>query len=276
MRQMLRRPPAPEPAIIGRVENELRPVCAIDNLTREHNLVAYLDACTAKTPQLQRRRASARLVVNRAGNKSGKPDRFKDGTHRQIFAIGHKMRLGIIRKNVTATINCAHRIASADRAQPPIGLPHGQMNETREKNRLLTDDCGNPLARKLRITTGCTRAIVSIRIAIFEIVRNRSFRPKYQAGFIAARQCILSQPCKLFLVFGRVVTLLLRDQRLDQHEWNRAFIVDVSRGREKHCCRYAKRDDEREHAYATHAPKSDRQPCYQNDGAGERVGAQPR
>jgi hypothetical protein len=71
LREMLRRAPAPEPGIVGRIEEEGRPVLPVDHFAREDDLVAELEADLADQRQVS-------VCGPRAGSKSTSPGARRD------------------------------------------------------------------------------------------------------------------------------------------------------------------------------------------------------
>ena len=91
--EMLRRTPGAEPGVVGRVEDEVRPVAAIDDLAGEDDLVAKLETDLAPVRQGDGPRTRAGDEIHVAGCKPRQADCRQKRPHRQIFAVGDEMRL---------------------------------------------------------------------------------------------------------------------------------------------------------------------------------------
>src|SRR3954451_16248721 len=71
LRQMLRWAPAAEPGIVGRVEDELRPIALVYDVAREDDLVAKLKTDLApRQPEVDRPRSRSRREVELARRKA--------------------------------------------------------------------------------------------------------------------------------------------------------------------------------------------------------------
>src|SRR6185369_4074443 len=94
LREMLRRAPAAEPGVVRRVEDEGRAVLPVDDMAGENDLVAELQSDLAPIlaePDRPRSRPGREIDV--AGCEARQADGGEEGPHRQIFAVGHEMRL---------------------------------------------------------------------------------------------------------------------------------------------------------------------------------------
>ncbi len=94
------------------------------------------------------------------------------------------------------------------------------MDEACEQDRAFTHEASDPLARETRICARRACKIESPGIAIFEIVRDRRFRPKHQPRLVIARRSQLRGANELLFKLACIFALFLRNQRLDQRKGN--------------------------------------------------------
>src|SRR5574338_1088966 len=99
---MLRRAPAAEPGVVGGIEDDVRPVAAVDHLARKDDFVADLEADLAPAGQRERTRAWAGREVDVAGREARETNGGKQRAHRQIFAIGNEVRLVVASEHAPA------------------------------------------------------------------------------------------------------------------------------------------------------------------------------
>ncbi len=107
--EMLRRAGVAEPRVVRGIEDEAGAVRFVDDVAREDHLVADLQPDLAEARQRQRLRAGAGEEVDVAGDEPRQADRRQQRPHRQIFAVGHEMRL---------VVGAEQRAARADREHP--------------------------------------------------------------------------------------------------------------------------------------------------------------
>src|SRR5687768_1292297 len=102
---MLRRAPATEPGIVGRVEDEIRAVGPVDHFAREDDLVTYLQTDLAPgAGQLDGLRARPVGGVALARRELRETDRRQNRSHRQILAVRNEMGLVVAAEDMTRRI----------------------------------------------------------------------------------------------------------------------------------------------------------------------------
>jgi len=110
---VLRRTPASEPRVVGGIEQESGAIPRLHHLAGKDDLVAKLKADLADDRQLQGLRPRPGIEVDVAGRQSRQPERLQDAAHRQIFAIGDKMRLVVAREDAAAPVHREDAVGAA-------------------------------------------------------------------------------------------------------------------------------------------------------------------
>src|SRR5947209_9926570 len=111
---MLRRPPATEPRVIRRVEDELWTVLLVDHLAGKDDFVAELETDLAPlAAKIDRPRSRSRGKIEIAGRQTRQADGRQQGAHRQIFAVGDEVSLIVAAEHLPARREGEHTISGA-------------------------------------------------------------------------------------------------------------------------------------------------------------------
>src|SRR4051812_44350021 len=87
--EMLRRPPAAKPGVIGRVEDERRAVLFVDNIARKDDFIAELQAdLPPLAAEVERAWTGAGTEIEVARRQARQPNRRQQRTHRQVLSVG--------------------------------------------------------------------------------------------------------------------------------------------------------------------------------------------
>jgi hypothetical protein len=170
---MLRRAPGAEPGIVRRVEDEIGTVGAVDDLARKDDLVTDLQSRLAEGAKVERMRSGAGPEIEIAGSEARQADRRKQRPHRQIFAIGHQMRLVVPRAERPIGMDRHHRVARAHRLPRPVEL---QLERAEQHQVAGVHQRGQPSAR-----LGGRAVVIDGGITGLEIVGYRRLGPQDQA-----------------------------------------------------------------------------------------------
>ena len=229
--EMLRRTPAAEPAIVGRIEDVVRALGRIDHLAREHDLVADLHAGLAQRSEIISARPRPRPEVQRARHQPRRAKRFEQPAQRQILAIRHQVRLGIARQDAAAPVDRGDRVAGG---KDFVILQH-QVDRAGQQHAVRPDYLPQPLAGQYRVGGIRHLPIQVVGIAITQVVGEARLGPQHQPPVAPAlRQ---SQPRHLDEVrfeIARIVQRLLSQVGLDQGEADLALLPRKVARRQNH------------------------------------------
>ena len=105
-------PQRPNQASFDGIEDEVGAVGAVDDLAREDDLVADLQArpCPSRREASIVRGPGPRLEVDVARRQPRQADRREQRAHRQIFAVGHEMRLVVAAEHARRAASSANTL----------------------------------------------------------------------------------------------------------------------------------------------------------------------
>ena len=207
---MLRRTDISEPSVIGWVEDEVRPVLAIDDLTGEHHFITDLHAdfdgliidghghrlWTRAGPEIQTSRHQPR-----------QPQPLQQPWQRQIFAIRDKMRFVIMAKQLAISIHGRHTIARGNE----LPLFNYKAVGACYQHIIITHQRRQPRSAAGRAVARLT-LIITIGIAFLQIVRNGGLRPQDQArALVGQGAAVHRQLGKVHCVIAQSIFVRLRD-----------------------------------------------------------------